>query len=197
MTSTSSPASILVRLKSETRSEHDAIEAALDLTQKTLTGPAYLRTLKHFYGFYRPLEFNLQATLGLTGHPLRLTERLKTPLLEADLLTLGIGFPHLLPVCSSLPTLSAEANCLGCLYVLEGSTLGGQVISRHLRQSIGVTPETGGRFFHSYGDRTGEMWQHFCATLTGFVTSPVSQDAAVAAAKDTFQKLHSWISTQG
>lgn len=197
MTAAQRPVDILSRLKYETRPEHAAIEAALDLTPSTLTHAAYRRTLERFYGFYRPLEVKLQATLGLTGHRFDLTARLKTPCLAADLRALGIESPDQLPVCASLPVLKNAADFFGCLYVLEGSTLGGQLISRHVRLAIGVTPETGGRFFHGYGDRTGQMWQHFRAAVTGFVVSPAMQDAAVAAAKDTFQKLHRWTAAQG
>lgn len=196
MTLTYPSANILARLKWETRHEHDAIEAALGLTQQAVTYAAYRRVLERFHGFYRPLELELQAILGTTSHCSDLTERLKTPLLEADLHALGVEFPHVLPVCAPLPVLMSEAHCLGCLYVLEGSTLGGQLISRHIRQSFGTTPETGGRFFHGYGAETGRMWQRFRAVLTDAVVSPASQVAAVQAAKDTFQKLHRWTAAQ-
>lgn len=197
MTAARPTTGILVRLEQETRPEHEAIETALGLIQSTLTHAAFRRTLERFYGFYRPLEVKLQATLGLTGHRFDLTERLKTPFLDADLHALGVEFPNLLPVCASLPVLTHEVNCFGCLYVLEGSILGGQLISRHVRQAIGVTPETGGRFFHGYGDRTAQMWLHFRAAVTAFLVSPADQDAAVAAAKDTFQKLHRSTAAQG
>lgn len=197
MTAAQPPAGILTRLKFETRPEHEAIEAALGLTDRTLTHAAYRRTLERFYGFYRPLEVELQATLGLAGHRLDLTERLKTPFLDADLRALGVESPELLPVCTSRPVVTDAADCFGCLYVLEGSTLGGQLISRHVREALGVTPETGGRYFYGYGDRTGQMWQRFRAAVTGFVVSPAVQDAAVAAAKDTFQKLHRWTAARG
>lgn len=197
MTAAQPPVGILARLKSETRSDHDALEAALGLAQTTLTPAAYRRTLERFYGFYRPLEAELQATLACSAHGLDLTERLKTSLLDADLRALGGAAPDRLPVCASRPVVTDAARCFGCLYVLEGSTLGGQLISRHVRQTLGVTPETGGRFFQGYGDRTGQMWQSFRAAVTGFVVSPALQDAAVAAAKDTFQKLHRWTAEQG
>ena len=46
-----------------------------------------------------------------------------------------------------LPDLQGVQEALGCLYVVEGSTLGGQVIARHLRQTLGVDPRCGGSFF--------------------------------------------------
>jgi heme oxygenase len=54
--------------------------------------------------------------------------------------------------------------------VLEGATHGGQFISKHTLALLGVTPETAGRFFHGYGERTGAMWRTFGAALTGFAT---------------------------
>lgn len=37
------------------------------------------------------------------------------------------------------------------MYVLEGATLGGQIISRSLGGRFGLTPQTGLRFCSSYG----------------------------------------------
>ena len=196
MTNAAGP-SILSRLRAETRAEHDAIEAALDMTGNGLTREVYRRVLERFYGFYAPLEPAIRAVGGWADRGLDLDARRKGPLLEADLRTLGVDAPTALPLCDDLPHLVTPADCFGCLYVLEGSTLGGQFISRHVHRVLGVTPETGGRFFHGYGDKTGEMWQSFRAAVTGFVVSPADQDATVAAAKDTFRKLHRWTAARG
>ena len=192
MTTSAAMPPVLSRLRAETRAEHDAIEAALDLTGDGLTRDGYRRVLERFYGFYAPLEPAIRAVGGWADRGLDLDARRKTPLLEADLRALGADAPASLPLCNDLPLLVTPADCFGCLYVLEGSTLGGQLISRHVQHALGVTPETGGRFFHGYGDETGEMWQSFRAAVTGSVVSPADQDAAVAAAKDTFSKLHRW-----
>ena len=197
MTTSAAMPPILSRLRAETRAEHDAIEADLDLTGDGLTRDGYRRVLERFYGFYAPLEPAIRAVGGWADRGLDLDARQKGPLLEADLRTLGGDAPTALPRCDDLPLLVTPADCFGCLYVLEGSTLGGQFISRHVQHAVGVTRETGGRFFHGYGDKTGEMWQSFRAALTGFVVSPADQDAAVAAAKDTFQKLHRWTAARG
>lgn len=188
---------ILSRLRAETRAEHKAIEADLDLTGDGLTRDAYCLILQRFYGFYARLEPAIGAVGGWSDRGLDWDARRKVSLLEADLRNLGIDTPTALPRCDDLPLLVTPADCFGCLYVLEGSTLGGQIISRHIRQTIGVTPETGGRFFHGYGDKTGEMWQPFRAAVTRFLVSPAEQDAAVAAAKDTFQMLHRWTAARG
>ena len=172
MTTSSAMPAILSRLRTETRAEHDAIEAALDLTGDGLTHDRYRRILERLYGFYAPLEPAIRAVGGWADRGLDLEARQKGPLLRADLRTLGGDAPTAIPLCNDLPILVTLADCFGCLYVLEGSTLGGQFISRHVHRVLGMTPETGGRFFHGYGDKTGEMWQTFRAAVTGFVVSP-------------------------
>jgi len=194
---TASPAPLLERLRSETRPHHDAIEATLDLTSEALDRDAYRRTLKRFHGFYRPIEAGLWAVGGWVERGLDITERRKTPLLEADLRALGVADPEDLPVCTDLPPHATVATALGCLYVLEGATLGGQVISRCVQKVTGITLDTGGRFFHGYGDRTGPMWQAFRAALVAFAVTPGDQDEVVSAAKDTFSKLHRWTTAGG
>ena len=58
---------ILSRLRAETRAEHDAIEAVLDLTGDGLTRDGYRRILERFYGFYAPLEPAIWAVAGRDG----------------------------------------------------------------------------------------------------------------------------------
>lgn len=188
---------VLVRLRTETRPHHDAIEAALDLTRETLTLDAYLRTLKRFYGFYRPLEDGLADIAGWTERGIDLAQRQKAPLLESDLRALGVASPSALPVCTDLPAHGTVAAALGCLYVLEGATLGGQVISRSVQKATDITIDSGGRFFRGYGDRTGGMWQAFRAALVAFAVTPGDQNEIVSAAKDTFSKLHRWTTAAG
>ena len=185
-------APILARLRVETRPEHDAVEAVLGLTGGGLTRDGYRRTLEQFYGYYQPLEDAVRAVVERVGRGLDPDERRKTPLLESDLRALGVDAPDRLPVCSDLPRVDSVAAAFGCLYVTEGATLGGQFISRHVRQTIGVTPETGGRFFHGYGDRTGVMWQTFRTALAAFATTQDTQDQVTAAAVQTFRTLRAW-----
>lgn len=190
---------LLVRLRSETRAEHDAIEHALNLTDGQLSLDGYRRRIEQFYGFYRPLEQKMLERKAWFSPWLDIGERLKTPLLAADMTALGSAPAASLPWCVKLPGLEGAPECFGCLYVLEGSTLGGQVISRHVREKLNVTPDAGGLFFNGYGPRTGSMWQQFRMALTGFsghtgtTTGPRdTQDRVVAAARLTFETLRRW-----
>lgn len=183
--------SVLERLKAETRPEHDAIEAALGLLDPSLTQAAYCGTLSRFYGFYRPLEAGVWSLCDWREHGLEPAERRKTPLLEADLRALGVDPPQL-STCADLPPHRTIAFAFGCLYVMEGATLGGQVISRHIRQTLGLMPAAGGRFFDGYGARTGAMWRAYRTALAAFTTTHDRQDHVVDAAVQTFRKLRTW-----
>ena len=57
-------------------------------------------------------------------------QRYRAPLILEDLARLG--FPAQPPLCLAMPSLRTHAQLLGALYVMEGSTLGGQVIARQL-----------------------------------------------------------------
>jgi heme oxygenase len=189
-------APVLLRLKSETAPQHEAIEHALDLMNEHMTAEGYRHRLERLYGYYRPLE---QRLFALDGWPaaLDLAARRKTPLLEIDLRALGVRSPERLPFCGDLPDLPGLPQAFGCLYVMEGATLGGQFITRHIQRVLGIGPENGGRFFHSYGNDVGARWKAFRAVVAAHATSPSVEDAVVRAAAETFEKLYAWYTAGG
>lgn len=196
-------------LRARTHDLHARIESRLDIPARFVSLDSYRRLLERFHGFYAPLEEQLAAperandwaALGMDFMPRR-----KTALLESDLLALGLTEvamrdpgvcpPDLLP-----PTRSA-ANLVGCAYVLEGSTLGGQVIGRYLERTLGLRAgDPGSRFFAGYGSETGAMWQQFRGAVetwmrphqVGTVSGDSIVHAAVAAARGTFAGLEAWL----
>lgn len=191
---------ILTRLRVETRGEHDAVERVLDLMSAALTVGAYRNRLAQFYGFYRPLEAALQVRCALPEDCLApgtlqlatLLPRLnKTALLRQDLHFLGV-LTDALPLCRRLPTIDTEAEALGCLYVMEGATLGGRMITQHVRATFGITPTTGGSFFDGYAGDTGRMWQAMRHVLVRCANDTQTEDAIVANAIATFACLRAW-----
>jgi heme oxygenase len=78
---------------------------------------------------------------------------------------------------------------MGALYVLEGSTLGGRVIGRHIAATHGLTGE-GLAYYAGHGTRTGAMWSAFRARLDGF---DGEGEAVVAAANETFDAMRVWL----
>jgi len=194
---TSGSPAILQRLRSETRHAHDTIERALDLLNPALTLATYRRRIEQLHGYYQPVEHRLSHVGDWREIGLNLEERRKLPLIETDLAALGSVRPSDLPTCDRLPRLGSVASAFGCLYVLEGASLGGQVISRHVQAALGVTTERGGRFFHGYGPRTGAMWQEFSRAITGLASTRQIADTVLAAAVETFETLRQWLEKTG
>lgn len=181
----------LSRLKSQTRAEHDRIEAVLGLMDGTVDRLKYRDRLLCFRAFYAPLEATLDAANDWGVWGIDLAPRRKTHLIDRDLRDLGVDDPGSLSWCSAdaLPALDSPAGRFGCLYVLEGATLGGQVILRHLERALGLDACHGARFFNGYGEHTGAMWKSFRSALASFAVSPSRQDEVVASAVDTFIKM--------
>lgn len=180
---------ILTKLKESTREQHENLEGVVDVMNKMLTREDYQKLLEKFYRFYSALEPRVAAN-DLNGSGLDLAERTKTGLLEADLKVLGT-FEHVkeLPPLTDVPVLDTPAKAFGAMYVMEGATLGGQVITRHLNQHLGLTPENGGSFFNSYGHRVGPMWKDFGAAVTAFSEKSGADDEIVGAATETFDSF--------
>jgi heme oxygenase len=163
-----------------------------------LTPGAYRRHLEALYGFYVPLESQLSQRLGQAVPALRAHERWKVPLLEEDLRALGHDAASLaaLPRCPSLPPLPGLPEALGCFYVLEGSTLGGQLILRHLRRHFAGGSVGGFAFFQAYGEEVGPMWRAFGEALTRAAAEAGSGDfdaRVVKGAQDTFDSFGDWL----
>ena len=78
--------------------------------------------------------------------------------------------------------------------MLEGSTLGGQNVSRILEQRFGFHNGVGYSFFRGYGHRTGAMWRTFQEFLVSSA-SPQTETPMVRAAQATFSALYEWMAS--
>jgi len=189
--------SILARLKTATRAEHDAIEATLDFLGPDLDRHAYQQRLARLFTFYEPLEPVLATAADWAHWGIDFGARRKTAHLAADLQWLGHSELASLPRCGELPPLPGAAAAFGCLYVLEGATLGGRIIARHLAGTLGFSADSGASYFSAYGDRGGSMWKAFQAAMSSFAEQSADSDAIVASAVATFDALRSWCSQRG
>jgi heme oxygenase len=180
-------------LRQATRTAHGRIERALPLFDRSLTRGGYVRVLEALYGFYAPLEPLCESEAGPNGAALGLKARRKTPLLVADLAVLGHAHRDIqaLPSCRTLPEVTEPSQALGVLYVLEGATLGGQIIAIRLREVLGVEAVSGGAFFACYGDETRVMWRRLAAHVDGVPSLEIH--TAIAAAIQTFESLERWL----
>ena len=186
---------ILKHLKQATHSRHEALESRLPLLDVQLARPAYHALLQLFFGYYEPLEKKLLAQPCWASLGFDYAERRKTPRLAQDLLALGDSAEALqgLARCPDLPLLASPGQVLGCLYVIEGATLGGQIISRHLASGLGLTATSGAAFFSGYGPQTGSRWKAFCALLEAHAAQHGNHHDIVDGAQQTFETLGQWL----
>lgn len=189
------PLSILERLKLGTHARHVAIESRTVLLDKNLSYSNYSQCLQRFFGYYAPLEKRMLKSPAWDEAGFVYDNRYKTPQIVQDLLALGVAKNALtsIPQCNTLPELKTTAQLFGCLYVLEGATLGGRIISKHLNAILNLTPDFGCSFFAGYGQQTGSQWKAFGACLTSFATQTGSDDEIIASANKTFQTLDCWL----
>ncbi len=190
--------SVMKRLKEETRPLHDAIEKNVYLqrvTSDTIQLVEYHKILEAFWGFYAPLEPMLFADSEPWLEEFNVSVREKLPLLKADLLATGNHTEEsiaVLPICELLPSTATSAKKLGILYVLEGSTLGGSVITRHLKSKLGDVVSNMTQFYFPYGEMTGPNWKNFAMLVERSCTVD-EHDEIVEAAKQTFNYLDTWM----
>ncbi|MBW3129384.1 biliverdin-producing heme oxygenase [Hymenobacter profundi] len=190
MSATAEQPAILSRLRVETRPYHDALEQNTfnqELTAGTVSQATTAHFLRRLYGFLQPYETQLRAHATAFGPEWQLDQRYRAHLILEDLAqTDDASVPAL---CPTLPPLHTRAQLLGAMYVLEGSTLGGQVIRRQLAKAD-IPLQA---YFTGYAERTGPMWKSFCQLLTAAATAE-EQKEIVQSAVLTFQHLHAWIS---
>ncbi|MGG7660865.1 biliverdin-producing heme oxygenase [Dyadobacter sp. BHUBP1] len=122
-----------------------------------------------------------------------LADRYKSRLIIDDLLATGLSEAEI----DALPVyrfeFSTVAEALGIMYVLEGSTLGGKVLYRHIHEVLGLTPENGASYFWGYGPHTGNLWKSFISALTQFVDELDERDGVIGSAKKTFTIIDNWL----
>lgn len=183
--------SLRMRLRTVTQTDHDRLENLMESLDFAVTLENYTSLLLLLLGFHRPLEARL-LELDWSETDLNMKERCKSHLLIDDLAHLGLDSDSIARVCNCphLPCASTIPEAVGILYVLEGSTLGGQLISRRIKSELGVSEVSGGSFFLAYGGRTGEMWRGFIEVLERH-----GRDAAAVetSALQTFQRFSAWI----
>ena len=183
------------KLRSATREHHDRLERGLDIAGSIGSAADYTRLLARMYGFYAPLERCLcKFDDALREHGVRVRPDLKAQKLELYLHAFGWTpvAVSTLPLCAELPCVSTDAHALGCLYVLEGATLGGQIISRR-NGGLNIDGDAGLTFFRAYGARTGRMWHGFVEGLNAYPATDAEAAQATQSARETFAAMERWL----
>jgi heme oxygenase len=189
-------ADVLRMLRSGTAAEHESVERTLDLLAPGLDRARLAGVLTRMHGFWRAAEAGLDdwaARFPSDADAVTWSARRRSGLFAADLGTLGAVPTDAEPV---LPPVDNTDDALGRLYVLEGSTLGGTFIDRHL---TGLPSLSGVRLraFTPYGAETGAMWHAFRRVARDRVSDGGDPDAMLTAATGTFRALAEWCRPAG
>jgi heme oxygenase (biliverdin-IX-beta and delta-forming) len=182
----------LTCLRRATDIQHRNLERNLDLLRSSFTREHYVAMLRRFYGFHHAWEPEVAARLD-SELPDFFAPRRKLHNLEADLRCLGSDIEDILriPSCTTLPPLQSTGSVLGSLYVIEGSMLGGRILTRHFGDHLGMLPDAGCTYFAGYGERTGQMWSAFGELITS--RPDAENDDMLHAAVTTFERLGQWL----
>jgi heme oxygenase (biliverdin-IX-beta and delta-forming) len=182
-------------LRQHTAGLHARVERVVDLPARCRSLASYRLLLARLLGLYAPLERDLArvdwAAVGIEFGPRR-----KVDWLLADLRALALTPEQIdaLPACEPALGLPAPAAAVGCLYVLEGATFGGQVMTATIRTTLGIERATGGSFHAGYGASTRAMWRSYCDAANRFCgEDPAKVAGALATASATFEAFADWL----
>lgn len=186
---------VLQELRQATAQNHRGLERRLPFTSPELDLNVYTQLIKAYYGFYVPLEKVLDR---FEWGEVTSSDRHKASALEDDLLALGMTTSEIqmLAQCQDLPVIQTHAQLMGALYVIEGATLGGQVLRRLARDKLAIDETTGGKFLDVYGSATGRMWKAYLGQLAQ-VVAPAERQQVVSSALGIFVCFERWLEHSG
>ena len=182
-------------LKQETAAAHRNIEGAFPVMRPDFSLEEYRGLLIKLYGFYKSIEDKMTDVFAKSDVQFDYEPRKKIKLLAADLRSQGVSEEEIRDIKVFNPWIQSLtlAEAFGILYVLEGSTLGGQFITKQLNARFALSPENGISFFHSYGPQTGLMWKQFQGHLNAQLDNSEKLKSAVQTASATFENLGGWL----
>jgi heme oxygenase len=186
--------STIAGLRAVTWPSHQRLEKRLDVKARFTKADAYRAHLERMWGFCAAIEASLRPE-SFGGSLPDYDARRKLPLLMHDLLAIGAQPSHVasLPRCEAVPNTADPAAAFGCIYVLEGATLGGRTLLPLVESHLGLTAARGASFLASYGDNVAAMWRNFGIALDAWCGVPERQVSAARAAVGTFDALAAWL----
>ncbi|MFQ6397219.1 biliverdin-producing heme oxygenase [Nocardia sp. KC 131] len=197
---------IMQRLRTETRTWHEALEATAfssALLNRTLPLERYVAQLAAYRIVLETLETQLAESADPTIVAVWRGELAKTHLVELDLeffdtvpntaipvetLDVAQGFASSIRHHGSVD----PASLLGFLYVMEGSTLGGLELAPHVRATFELEGSRGMAYYSS-GDRA--RWAQFGARMNAAPTGRATQDSMLTTADIGYRWIADTIAT--
>jgi heme oxygenase len=180
-------------LRQQTQAHHQRLnQHALlkGLLSRDFSLAQYQQILWAYAELYQIIEEQIE--LYLAQHPTAFdyTQRRKSHWLTEDLAYFSETYPGVKQngkFGCSFPYINSVGQLFGILYVIEGSTLGGQQIAKALVSYHQLTPERGARFFYGYGNQSSSLWETFLHDLETALQEEFEYVRAAKAAQQTFE----------
>jgi heme oxygenase len=178
------------QLREATGPAHAMLEKKLIRNIVSITSiDDYVELLKLMYGYYLPVEIKLENYYSqLTPD---IVNRRKSSSILHDISIFAPDENDIM-LYEDTPSIDSYASALGALYVLEGSTLGGQIILKMLLKQLNLTDKKGFSFFYGYGENTQLMWEKFTDVLKGDFSN-AEKIELIKSANGTFNAFIDWI----
>ena len=176
-------------LKLKTKEKHQQLEVKIVGAIKAIRKRKdYVDLLQIFAGYFCSLEVLINQALKkelMPDYPLRR----KAASLQADLLSMSATLPERISN-ENLPIIKNNLQAIGALYVMEGSTLGGGVITKMIAAKLpGKKAFT---FFKGYGEKTIEMWNSFKTSIDAITLTEEEAAIIIESANETFNKFSNY-----
>jgi heme oxygenase len=188
-------------LRLATKPAHERLHtnaAFTALLRGDLTRLAYQRLLTCLLGLHEPIEdslerFSANALLAWRGAGAVVS---RTALLRSDLAALGLDRLEIETAPRAyalLPPLNDAAAALGCAWVVEGSALGGRVMSSRVDAMLSLRQGEGGGSFFSCDQGQPERWRGCCDAVERCGAELDGLTAMIRAALNTFAMFETWL----
>lgn len=179
-------------LKKSTREEHAELEKELVARIRKIQDlNDYANLLRLMYGYYKPLQDLLTTYADKSLNAENFSLRISDSIIN-DLQQLNAHAGNDIPVCADIPRIVTPASSMGAMYVTEGSTLGGQIITKMISRQLNLSPAKGFTFFNAYGEETFGRWERFKEILNKCCNEKEKTEV-IETAKITFSKFKEWI----
>ena len=182
--------SLPARLRHETAALHARVEAATGLPGSIRRRDEYTVLLQRLHRFHSAVEARLSDadwSERWTGLGIDLAGHRRSALLADDLRALRAPVPER---SAELTGIDSFPGALGCLYVTEGSSLGGRIIGPAIRSTVGDIPTA---FFDSAGRRHPSPWRALTQALGRYGDADGDAEAVIEGARLTFLAFESQV----
>lgn len=178
-------ASLALYLKTETKAAHTRVEKASLLRSifaKEFDSEAYRQLLIRWLGFYTTWDDILSDFSFQDYH-----YQPRTNALQADLRSVGVDLARIEPEQPSSWGPADSLEKLGCVYVIEGSSLGARIICKRLNSVLGRAGLEGTTFYQMQP----YCWDQFRTWLDAEGDQrPDQHETVAAAARKIFDEIY-------